>query len=95
MQKNYLFNYFCILSLLLFFLYQTIILQKKKDMNICGHISYIIIYVYKCLYIYLYKFLYENFFTAVLNDFFKYDLKSEIAAISFIPVTSFLGFTKA
>jgi len=53
------------------------------------------VYNYINVYINLYKFLYEQFFTDVLNDFFKYDLKSEIAAMSFIPETSFLGFTKA
>jgi len=45
-----------IFSLVLFFLHQTVTLQKKeKYMNIYRYILCIIIYVYICLYIFLYK----------------------------------------
>jgi len=41
--KNYPLIIFCFLSLLLlFFLYQPVILQKKEYMSIHGHILYII-----------------------------------------------------
>jgi len=50
---------------LFFFLYQTIILQKKERyMSIYEHILYIITYVY----IYLYIFSYKKFFP----DYYRY-----------------------
>jgi len=43
---------FSVIILLLFYLYQTVILQNKKVyINIYGYISYKIIYIYICLYI--------------------------------------------
>jgi len=56
--KNYPFNYFLCLIIIIC-LYQIVILEKKERyISIHGYILYIIIYVY----IYLYIFLYEQFF---------------------------------
>jgi len=55
--------------LLLFFLYQTVILQKKeRNMNIYRHILYVIVYVYILLHIFTYIYIYsymKNFFTCI------------------------------
>jgi len=53
-----------------YFLYQTVILQKKeKYMNIYEHILYIIICLYMFIYtyIYLYIFLHKKFFTEIFS----------------------------
>jgi len=43
----YSFNYFLCFVIIIIFLYQTVILQKKERyMNIYGHILYIYLYIY-------------------------------------------------
>jgi len=69
--KIYPFNFFKnVFSLsLLFFLYQTVILQKKEGYtHILEHMRIYFIYNYICLYIYLYIFLYEKFFPGWIRN---------------------------
>jgi len=71
--ENFFFNYFWY-SLIIIIIFSTLkILQIEEGcMNIYEHISYIIIYVYECLYMfmyvytYFYIFLHEKFFTRMV-----------------------------
>jgi len=62
-----------------YFLYQTVILQKKeKYMNIYEHILYIIIYLYMFIYtyIYIYIYSYKKFFTILRGSISRFCLTS-------------------
>jgi len=63
---------FCVpVIILLFFLYQTVILQNKKVyMDKYDHISYIIIYIY--IYFYMKNFLWDGKFTLFSTDASNY-----------------------